>query len=61
MNGAFLLVSIGCGQLPEIFAVSEKHGFAVFGTLDGQALVQFLVQPGPSQETALTVYFYESG
>ncbi|MEW6447118.1 MAG: hypothetical protein AB1426_03385 [Bacillota bacterium] len=55
----FLVVTIGCGQLPKIMEVAAQHDLVVFGTLDGKVLSNLANRPHGTDR--LPVYFYESG
>ncbi len=56
-----LLVAIGCGRLPGIFAIASRHPFVVFGTMEGKALAGLTACAAGSAAPAVPVYFYETG
>jgi hypothetical protein len=56
-----LLVALGCGRLPGILDVSAKHSFVVFGTMERRALAELAGCMEGNLESAMSVYFYETG
>lgn len=50
-----LLVAIGCGRIPGILDIVNKHSFVVFGTMEGSPLECNKFGKDYS------VYFYETG
>jgi len=56
-----LLVALGCGRLAGIFAITTKHPFVVFGTMDGKVLAGLTACVVGNTVSAFPVYFYETG
>ncbi len=61
MGEGMLLVALGCGRLPGILDVSAKHSFVVFGTMERRALAELAGCMEGNLESAMSVYFYETG
>lgn len=63
MSEGMLLVALGCGRLLEIFDITARHPFVVFGTMDGEILAGLTACACVvgSTASALPVYFYETG
>ena len=61
MVEGMLFVAVGCGRLPGILDVAARHPFIVFGTMDGKAFTGLIARVVDSTDSALPVYFYESG
>lgn len=61
MDAGMLLVALGCGRLPGILDVAEKHSLVVFGTMEGEVLADLTACVMGSTTSALPVYFYETG
>lgn len=53
-----LLVAIGCSRLPGILDIALGQPFVVFGTID-ETLAPDIASD--NRESALPVYFYETG
>lgn len=61
MSEGILLVALGRGRLPGILDITARHPFVVFGTMDGKVLADLTACVVGSTESALPVYFYETG
>jgi len=61
MGEEMLLVAVGCGRLPEIFNITKRHSFVVFGTMDGRVFGGLTDRDTGSTASSLPVYFYETG
>ncbi len=61
MGEKMLLAAVGCGRLQEIFDITERHSFVVFGTMDGEVFDGLTDCDTGSAVSSLPVYFYETG
>lgn len=58
MDRKMLLVAIGWSRLPGILDIALKQPFVVFGTMDETLAPD---NASDTRESALPVYFYETG
>lgn len=58
MDPKLLLVAIGCSRLPAILDMALRQPIVVFGTMDDTLTPDLASQ---NRESALPVYFYETG
>lgn len=61
MTEIALLAAVGRRQLLEVLRLAQKQPFAVFGTLDGQAMGRINEAGGPAAGREVRVYLYETG
>lgn len=61
MAGKMLLAAIGCGRLPGILEIANRHGLVVFGAIGDDVVAALAQSVDGAAAPAPSVYFYETG
>lgn len=61
MDVETILVALGCGRLPRIFAAAARCSLVVFGAMDENDLVKLVASAAQRKTAPVRVYFYETG